>query len=104
MTWPTDYRVSNPGPDPDSESESLTGADDLANSQDPDSESETQAGADDSVNSPQESCSDIGAMDSGSRLRLNLNDPLSKHFIYSNLICMRSLVQSSIRPLGFCTL
>ena len=63
MTWPTDYRVSNPGPDPDSESESLTGADDLANSQDPDSESETQAGADDSVNSPQESCSDIGAME-----------------------------------------
>ena len=51
MTWPTDYRVSNPGPDPDSESESL------------DSESETQAGADDSVNSPQESCSDIGAME-----------------------------------------
>ena len=63
MTWPTYYRVSNPGTDPDSESESLTGADDLANSQDPDSESETQAGADDSVNSPQESCSDIGAME-----------------------------------------
>ena len=47
----------------DSESESKTGADDLANSQDPDSESETQAGADDQSNSPQESCSEIGAME-----------------------------------------
>ena len=63
MTWPTDYRVSNPGPDPDSESESLrlAGADDLADLQDPDSESETQGGAE--VSSPQESCSDIGAME-----------------------------------------
>ena len=65
MTWPIDYRVSNPGQNPDSESESLTGADDLANSQDPDSESETQAGADDPSNSLQESCSEINSSTSG---------------------------------------